>query len=102
MSRVPILVAEAVHARAAGHCEACGRPLPVGGGVFHHRKLRSRGGLDETANLMELHPVCHNGHTNSVHARPARSRRLGHMVSAWAEPADVPFTSLHNLLSVVA
>lgn len=101
MSRVPLVVADAVHARADGHCEACTLPLPSEGGVFHHRKLRSRGGRDEADNLMEVHPACHNGHTNSIHARPARSIRLGHMVPSWAEPGEVEVVASRLLLRQV-
>jgi HNH endonuclease len=76
-----------VHERSDGFCEACGGRLGAYGGVFHHRKLRSRGGRDDAVNLMEVHPVCHNGHRYSIHGAPDRSERLGHMVASGKDPA---------------
>jgi hypothetical protein len=70
--------------------------------ALHHRKLRSAGGEHSEINLLAVHHRCHNGHTNSIHARPERSYRLGHIVRSWQDPADVPVTVLPNLLSVVA
>jgi len=100
MSRIPATVIAEVHARSAGYCEACTRPLGADGGVFHHRKLRSRGGQDTAVNLMELHPVCHNGHRYSIHGAPDRSERLGHMVAAGVDPATVAVIAEPNLFAV--
>ena len=102
MSRISAATAAEVHQRADGHCEACTLPLGVDGGVFHHRKLRSRGGLDDAVNLMEVHMVCHTGHARSIHGCPARSDRLGHMVSAGADPADVPVIVAVDLFALRA
>lgn len=88
MSRVPDAVAEEVHDRADGRCEACGGYLGYDGGCFHHRLARKHGGKDEVVNLMEVHPLCHNGHRYSIHGAPKRSRRLGHIVPSGDDPAE--------------
>jgi 5-methylcytosine-specific restriction endonuclease McrA len=102
VSRIPDLVIAEVHERAGDYCEACGRHLGAAGGVFHHRVLRSRGGRDETANLMEVHWVCHNGHTNSIHSRITRSERLGHIVPSCTDPATIAVITCADLMQMRA
>lgn len=91
-------VAAAVKARADGYCEACGGRLGVDGGVLHHRLLRKHGGEDTLENLIEVHWVCHNGHTNSIHSRVERSYRLHHLVKFADDPALSTATITPNLL----
>jgi hypothetical protein len=81
-------IAEAVLRRANGYCEKCGS----GGDNFalHHRKLKSRGGVDCVANLIAVHHECHNLGTNSIHNQPAQAKLKGWMVPSWADPAEYP------------
>ena len=81
-------IAEAVLKRAGGYCEKCGN----GGDNFalHHRKLKSRGGIDCVSNLIAVHHECHNLGTNSIHSRPAESKLKGWMVPSWADPSEYP------------
>jgi len=58
--------------------------------ALHHRKLKSRGGKDEAANLLYLHHECHNMGTNSVHSKVALATEKGWIVNSWADPAEVP------------
>lgn len=90
--------------RAGDYCEACGVIMPLGRGhrAIHHRKLRSHGGGHEPVNLMLVHPLCHNLHTNSIHMRIIRSRRLFHIVDSWDDPARTTPIVLPGLLRVVA
>jgi hypothetical protein len=91
MNRIPLYVVELVHKRAAGRCEHCGQRIAVGQVVaLHHRKARKHGGKDEAINLMLVIGDHHNLHQDSIHQNPARSRDLGHIVSAYANPSDVP------------
>lgn len=101
MNRITRTVAEAVHDRANGHCEACGSPLPSEGGVLHHRQSR-RGGRHDVINLMEVHPKCHNMHTNSIHSRVARSIRLHHIVPMGEDPAETTPIVRLDLLAMIA
>lgn len=78
-----------VWSRAKGYCERCGKSLSDNW-ALHHRKLRSRGGLDTADNLVALHHECHNLATNSVHNQPKLASEQGFMVSSWAEPSEVP------------
>lgn len=89
-----------VHARSGGYCEACTRMLPVEGGQLHHRQLRKQGGSDEAINLMEVHMVCHNGHAYSIHGCPKRSKRLGHIVPEWDDPAVVEVIAAPDLFKL--
>ena len=102
MSRIPDAVIAAVKARANSFCEVCGGHLGADGGVFHHRKLRSQGGRHDLDNLVEIHHVCHSGHTGSIHLNVARSRRLNHLVSAYADPAELTVVVCPNLLNMKA
>jgi len=74
-----------VWARCGGLCELCGDRL---GAVWqaHHRRLRSRGGHDEPANIVGLHVLCHR----RVHGHPEWATGQGFQVSAYADPAAVP------------
>lgn len=81
--RVPKAVAYAVLERAAQYCEKCGRPGLL---VLHHRKLRSRGGKHTTANLIAVHPACHD----LIHSYEDWSEIHGWIVPAGADHADIP------------
>lgn len=108
MSRIPADVAEQVELRAWGYCEACGGPLNEKG-EFHHRHARGMGGagnympwIDTAVNLMLVHSLCHNLHQGSIHQRPDRSHRLGHIVSLGVDPATIPVVVTRNLRDLVA
>ena len=76
-----------VDQRAAGHCEARLSERCVGAGQhYHHRKLRSRGGADSAANLVD---ICHHCH-DWIHAHPKDATERGWMVPSWADPVEVP------------
>lgn len=78
-----------VRDREGGCCALCTEPL---GAVWecHHRKLRSRGGLDSVCNLIALCPLCHR----RCHSRVAWATEQGFIVSAYDDPARVP-VALH-------
>ena len=81
-------IVEKVLERAKGYCEKCGQ---YGEDMaLHHRKLKSRGGIDSVANLMVVHHKCHNLGTDSIHSNPATAQVNGWMVPSWADPADYP------------
>lgn len=81
-------IVEIVLERSNGFCEMCG--LRGEGFALHHRKLKSRGGKDEVANLIAVHHKCHNLGTNSIHLNPERATVKGWMVPSWANPAEYP------------
>ena len=82
---------EIVYSRCRGYCEKCGNPLPDTW-ALHHRKLKSRGGQDEIANLIALHHECHNLGTDSVHLNPRVAEHMGYMVGSWQDPTECPLT----------
>lgn len=102
MSAIPRWVAIEVRARADGKCEACDHYMDPDEGKLHHRKLRSGGGPHTVANLMLVHAVCHNMHTNSIHSRIDRSRRLGHILRTTEDPELIWFVPVYNLLALTA
>ena len=79
-------VLELIEKRSQGRCEVCGAYCE---GEYdpHHRKLRSRGGLDEASNLLY---ICHKCH-RKIHENPEWASERGYMVSSWSVPADIPF-----------
>ena len=87
---LPAEVEAALQARARGRCELCGLPLQ-NRCQRHHRKLRSQGGRDTVANLVLIHPNCHN----AVHMNPLWAREHGWIVTSRRNPATVPVT-LHT------
>ena len=74
--------------RCAGVCWWCDRPLG-GTGVRHHR-MRRRDGGDRLANLLLLHPWCHNVSSGSVHQEPRAAKERGFIVPSWADPLTYP------------
>lgn len=80
---------EALYKRCRGNCEKCGGGLPDNWAA-HHRKLRKHGGPDSLDNVIALHHECHNLGTDSVHLNPKRSREMGWLVSAYADPTTAP------------
>lgn len=82
-------IAEKVIERAKGYCESCGGYLNDDY-ALHHRKLRSRGGVDCPANLICVHHACHNLATHSIHLNPKDSTIKGFIVPGWADPAEYP------------
>ena len=65
--------------RDGGRCGWCGKDLN-GVGARHHR-MRRRDGGDRLANLVMLHPWCHNVSPGSVHQEPALAVHLGFIVT---------------------
>lgn len=74
-----------VRDRESGCCALCREPL---GAVWecHHRKLRSRGGLDSVCNLVALCGRCHR----RCHSHVSYASDHGFIVSAYDDPASVP------------
>lgn len=80
---------ELVLARCQGYCEFCGLAL-TDNFALHHRKFKSRGGLDKVNNLIALHHNCHNLGTFSVHMNIKKATESGHVVSRHAQPENIP------------
>lgn len=89
---------EAVYSQQNGICWWCGFRLPSGiqEWAFHHRKLKSRGGLNEACNGIALHHRCHNIYPESVHQNPKLATDRGFMVSTWANPSACPVTLVNG------
>jgi 5-methylcytosine-specific restriction endonuclease McrA len=68
--------------RSGGYCELCSLPLPESW-ALHHRKLRSRGGKHEIANVVALHHECHNLGTKAVHLNVEWATEIGFIVPSW-------------------
>ena len=83
-------IAEKVLQRANGYCEVCGKVLGDDY-ALHHRKLRSRGGKDEVANIIAIHHSCHNTGTNSIHLNPQKATLKGWMIPSYGIPTEFPF-----------
>lgn len=73
---------EAVWSRCGGLCELCAERLPSAGWHAHHRKLRSRGGQDDVANVVALHTLCHT----RVHGHVDWATQAGFLVASHDEP----------------
>jgi hypothetical protein len=77
-------------ARCGSRCEKCGHPL--GNQLERHHRQRREVGGDRLANLMALHPACHQWITE----HPYEAREQGWIVStlgpvgAAPDPAEVP------------
>lgn len=84
-------IAQKVIERAGGYCEKCGGVLSEAYNL-HHRKLKSRGGKDEVANLIVVHNYCHIQHKDSIHDNPEISERMGFMCPSWAAPSEHALT----------
>jgi hypothetical protein len=82
-------IVEKVITRANGYCETCGGRAEETM-ALHHRKLKSRGGKDEVANLIWIHHGCHNLNTDSIHLNPAKAEQKGWMVGSWQDPEESP------------
>ena len=83
---IPKQVKVAVLRRAGGLCDMCGKPVRDTRWDPHHRKLRSQGGQDDTANLLCTHRTCHD----RIHANPAWAYRAGLLVRSHDDPATRP------------
>lgn len=88
-TRINKQLVELVKKRAGGYCEICGR-VAQESMALHHRKLKSRGGKDEAANLLYLHHECHNLGTQGVHNQVAYATSKGWIVNSWADPLTTP------------
>jgi 5-methylcytosine-specific restriction endonuclease McrA len=76
---------EQAYIRAGYRCERCGIHRDAAFGQVldgHHRKLRSRGGLDELPNIAVLCRECHEW----AHANPKTATGLGYIVPSRADP----------------
>lgn len=84
-STIDAALRQTVRSRAGGRCELCAEPL---GAAFecHHRKLRSRGGLDSACNLLALDGLCHR----RVHSHVTWATEHGFLVAGHDDPATVP------------
>lgn len=81
--------------RCAEQCERCGRSVTFDGFEAHHRKFRSRGGLDEIVNLTALCGDCHRwAHGEALQAVPA-----GYSVLRSEDPRLIPMR-IHGRLPV--
>jgi len=78
-----------LEARSEGRCDVCNWSLDVSesGYLFeaHHRLSRARGGGDSPANLMVLHPACHQ----AVHSQVSRSTVNGWILPSGSMPDEV-------------
>lgn len=86
---------ESLYDLQLGMCPWCGEPLhsekPVDMSA-HHRLLRTSGGTWSLANIIGLHPWCHNVQPRSVHQEPKRAYELGFMIlTHLMTPAQIPF-----------
>ncbi|QUW18866.1 HNH endonuclease [Agrococcus sp. Marseille-Q4369] len=77
-----------VDERSSRQCERCGKTV-LSGGHHHHRKLRSRGGLDCPSNLVFVCAGCHNW----IHANPALATEAGWMVGTRSDPEGAAIDS---------
>ena len=69
-----------VRDRSRGRCEAGVSPDCTGRGEhLHHKLMRSQGGADIAANVIDLCLPCHT----HVHANPKQSYELGYLAHAW-------------------
>ncbi|WP_182349495.1 HNH endonuclease [Tomitella gaofuii] len=87
MSTVPTRVADAVKARAGGHCEiwlagVCTTRVEH----LHHRRLRSQGGRHTVENLAAICRACHD----YAHNHPRKARECGWIVPSWSDPDTTP------------
>ncbi|MCD7100463.1 hypothetical protein [Pseudoclavibacter sp. 13-3] len=57
---------------------------------YHHRVLRSQGGVDNPETLVLLQGTGTTGVHGWVHAHPASARLLGYLVPSWGDPAVWP------------
>jgi hypothetical protein len=82
-----------------GVCPWCDQPLRSSNAEHmsaHHRLLRSAGGTWDPANVIGLHPGCHNVQPRSVHQEPMRAYSLGFMIrTRQMTPAQIPFYFRH-------
>lgn len=88
-----------VRDRSGGLCEICGWNE---GQQFHHRKPRGMGGTRDKAinlpsNLLHLCYPCHR----EVESERAQAVEDGHIVSQYANPAEVPFTGRGKIWEMV-
>lgn len=76
----------AVLERSNGCCDLCAFAIGPDEYECHHRRLRSQGGLDEMANLVALHDLCHD----RLHGDRAMARETGFIVHRPDDPAHTP------------
>jgi hypothetical protein len=77
---------EDVFGREVGACVACLTYTALSEGECHHRKLRSRGGLDDAWNCIWLCGRCHRW----AHDNPTEATSLGYLCPSWEDPAGWP------------
>jgi hypothetical protein len=72
--------------RCGGRCERCNRVIDFDTFDAHHRKFRSRQGLDRIENLAALCGDCHRW----AHSSPSESLPAGFAVLRTEDPALIP------------
>lgn len=71
-------------------CKVCGfRPAAH----KHHRKRRSQGGDDSSANILDVCVTCHDW----IHKHPELAFRAGLLVHSWAEPGEVRSLTIQDI-----
>lgn len=81
------VVSVLVHERSGETCEAQVSAKCSGKGTHvHHRKLRSQGGKNDLATLLDCCIYCHTW----LHGNVQEAHDLGLLVWSWEDPADVP------------
>lgn len=83
--------------REKGMCLRCGAWMANIPSDCHHRKLRSRGGTDDTANLVHICAPCHREvHTGDT----LQATDDGWLVPSGLDPAGVPVLSYRGWVSL--
>lgn len=91
----PREVKEAVRARAAHHCEACGVLVPPGYGNIQHRRARKMGGsrnpiISSIANAVLLCGTPLTGDHGLCEKRDAHMHEMGFWLEEHEDPREVP------------
>jgi 5-methylcytosine-specific restriction endonuclease McrA len=76
----------AVLDRSDGTCDLCATAIRPEDFECHHRRLRSQGGLDEMANCVALHDLCHS----RLHGDRVMARETGFIVHKPDDPTVTP------------
>jgi len=80
--------------RCGGACWWCLRPLE--NSADRHHRQRKRDGGDSYANVILLHPRCHNMGHGSVHGNPDEAKERGFIVPPWSDAVTAPIFARNN------